>query len=162
MCVLMYHQSYLLHEWLITHTTGKWMLLTVCSNIPTSQLMESVHLLVAWIYYTSQVNGHPPLRVCWSSFRLICCVNDLLDTPQVNECFPLCALIYPQMTWLCEWFITHITGVCFPATTQITLLLVCCAVYMIWTWKSHIMYELMFIRSIVLKKIIRLNLQWRY
>ena len=48
----------------------------VYADVSSSHLKESVHLLVASIYYISQVNGHPPLRVCWSSFRLICLVND--------------------------------------------------------------------------------------
>jgi len=42
--------------------------------------------------------------------------------------------------------------ICFPPTTQITLLLLCFAVYVIWISMIHIMYGPMFIRSSLIKK----------
>jgi len=39
------------------------MLSTVYTDVPSSHLKESIHLHVVSIYYISQVNGHPPLRL---------------------------------------------------------------------------------------------------
>jgi hypothetical protein len=141
-------QITLLCEQLITNITGKSMLSTVC------WCALRLSCCVNDLLQTSQVNRCSPLcalmclqitllceqliihitgkqmlsTVCWCAFRLPCCVNDLLQTSQVNRCSPLCALMCLQITLLCEQLITHITGkqmlstVCVLMWHQITLL----------------------------------------
>lgn len=123
-CILMYHQSYLLHEWLITHTP---------------QINGCCHLCVHWCTFIT-LNGERPFTCGLNLIHFTgkwtpstTCELIVLQVNLLHEWYvthttgtwmlsTLCMLIYPQMTWLCEWFITHITGMCFLPLCR----LLCC------------------------------------
>jgi hypothetical protein len=109
MCALMYHQNYLLHEWLHTPQVNGCFQLCVhwCTFItlkgerpftcgfnilpftgkqtPSTTCM----LLLEWLH-TPHVNRYCPLCVHWFTHKWLGCVNDLLHTSQVCAFLPPC------------------------------------------------------------------------